>query len=182
MIIGIVIILILIIVFYLLKPSSLGNGTSLAPEPVPIPADQPPEPPKPVDFDKLSSGEQLQYIVDTYFPEIPVEEDTSGAAQQQAQDKAFVASLPVDNTSCSDSFDDCSTWADDGECEINPEFMLYNCPKSCKGCQYSEQDRSRLTRIYNSRPPAHCVYHGQDYPGNFQYMNRLYDYTVAVGF
>ena len=27
---------------------------------------------------------------------------------------------------------DCSDWAQKGECKTNPEWMLPNCPKSCK--------------------------------------------------
>ena len=144
---------------------------------------QDPVQPKPVDFDKLSEGEKLQYIVDTYFTppaedEIKTSTKTAEAAKK-AEDNKFVASLPKDDKTCSNSYTQCSAWADEGECEINPEFMLYACPQSCKACSLNEEQKNKLVQIYNSREPAHCVYHGENYPGVFPYLNLLYDYSRA---
>merc|ERR1712176_921596 len=33
----------------------------------------------------------------------------------------------------------CSYWANDGDCDLNPSFMLYNCQKSCKVCIDQEE-------------------------------------------
>jgi hypothetical protein len=33
---------------------------------------------------------------------------------------------------CSDKYDKCSFWANNGQCEKNPNYMLQNCCKSCK--------------------------------------------------
>ena len=35
---------------------------------------------------------------------------------------------------CRDYDDSCSSWATTGECEINPNYMLHMCKKSCKKC------------------------------------------------
>lgn len=35
---------------------------------------------------------------------------------------------------CTDSDDNCKYWASVGECEKNPNYMLYNCRKSCNTC------------------------------------------------
>ena len=58
--------------------------------------------------------------------------------------------------------------------------MLYNCAKSCKACAYSTEDKNRLDKIYNSRKPKHCVYHGEEYPGEFGQLNKMFDYTVGI--
>jgi len=35
---------------------------------------------------------------------------------------------------CTNTHDLCQFWADHGECEVNPNFMLENCQKSCHSC------------------------------------------------
>jgi|SRR6185437_3477145 len=179
MIILVLIILFLILMIYFLKPSAKENeqnGAKLAPEPLPIKDDQPKN--YEVIWDQLSPGEKAQYIADTYFNLVPKSEEDDKIARENA----YIASLPQDGTSCQDGFDQCPIWADNNECTINPEFMLYNCASSCKACALNADQKNKLDKIYNSRPPVHCVYHGEDYPGEFQYLNRLYDYTVAVGY
>ncbi|KAJ1685313.1 hypothetical protein LUZ63_016703 [Rhynchospora breviuscula] len=48
--------------------------------------------------------------------------------------------LPVDQDECTDEDDNCASWAELGECERNPVFMLGSsdysgaCRKSCKAC------------------------------------------------
>ena len=35
---------------------------------------------------------------------------------------------------CADQNENCDYWADEGECEANPDFMLKFCLKGCKAC------------------------------------------------
>lgn len=35
---------------------------------------------------------------------------------------------------CEDEDSECRSWADRGECRQNPQYMLYNCRKSCETC------------------------------------------------
>lgn len=35
---------------------------------------------------------------------------------------------------CQDSDENCSAWADRGECEANPAWMRPNCARSCRTC------------------------------------------------
>ncbi|CAC5415195.1 unnamed protein product [Mytilus coruscus] len=37
-------------------------------------------------------------------------------------------------TVCTDNRQECSMWAWQDECRLNPEYMLYNCKKSCNAC------------------------------------------------
>jgi hypothetical protein len=123
---------------------------------------------------QMTDGERLQFIVDTYF----TEEDDSAQADQTNKENKYINSLPVDGSSCTDSFDDCAKWAANGDCNINPEYMLYNCPSSCNACSLTPQQKHNITVIYNNRDPPNCANHGKNYPGPFPYLNRLYTYTV----
>jgi hypothetical protein len=87
-------------------------------------------------------------------------------------ENAYINSLPA-SANCPDKFDDCPKWANGGECTINPEYMLYNCAKSCQACALSDQEKENLTKIYNSRDPPVPVYHGEGYPGPLEYMYKL---------
>jgi nitrogen fixation-related uncharacterized protein len=89
-------------------------------------------------------------------------------------ENAFIASLPL-STACNDNYTDCPKWAADGECTINPEYMLYNCAKSCQACALNEQQKYDLVKIYNTRDPAHCVYHDEDYPSTTRFMYQLHN-------
>jgi len=89
-------------------------------------------------------------------------------------ENAFIASLPL-STACNDNFTDCPKWAAAGECVINPEYMLYNCAKSCQACALNEQQKYDLVKIYNTRTPANCVYHGEDYPSTTRFMYELHN-------
>jgi hypothetical protein len=172
--IGIIIILI-IIIFYLFKFRKISSPIIMKKSfPAPIENDKYKD--YEVNWNKLTDGEKGQYIVDTYFTYLPENEQISA---QQEQDDTYINSLPK-NSDCDDVFDECANWADDGECKINPEFMLYKCPKSCEVCSISEQNKNKMTRIYNSRPLEHCVYHGASYPGEFKYLNKMYDYIVNI--
>jgi len=133
------------------------------------------------EWNKLSRGEQLQYITDIYIKMMKAYDSQSNTPEaiQKAADDKFVAQLPQDSN-CTDEYSSCQEWADNGECEINPEFMLYNCKKSCKVCSLTGDEKSELVRIYNSREPAHCVYHGANYPGPSSYMNTLNEYNALA--
>lgn len=96
-------------------------------------------------------------------------------------DDEFIKNLPHDNN-CEDTYRDCELWAKNGECEVNPEYMLFQCPKSCYACKYTDDDKARLDKIYNSRMPDRCIYHAAEYPSEFSFLNKLYDYTLSVGY
>lgn len=89
-------------------------------------------------------------------------------------ENAFIASLPL-STACNDNYTDCPKWAADGECTINPEYMLYNCAKSCQSCALNEQQKYEVVKIYNTRDPSHCVFHGEDYPSTTRFMYQLHN-------
>ena len=46
---------------------------------------------------------------------------------------------PKSRPDCEDKENDCNQWADLGECEANPKYMLTNCPVSCKSCPGDER-------------------------------------------
>ncbi|CAL4108319.1 unnamed protein product, partial [Meganyctiphanes norvegica] len=41
---------------------------------------------------------------------------------------------PINGPGCIDNDDSCQGWADRGECQKNPKFMLPKCPASCNQC------------------------------------------------
>lgn len=124
-------------------------------------------------FDLMTEQEKIDYIFNKYF-------DTEyDLIEKKKKEDEYIASLPV-STNCPDLFSECSKWAANDECIINPEFMLYNCPKSCGSCEYTEDDKYNVTKIYNSRPPLHNVYHGENYPGPFPFLNKMYSYPPAM--
>ena len=43
-------------------------------------------------------------------------------------------SLHIVILECNDEEADCSKWAEVGECQKNPTYMLKSCKKSCKAC------------------------------------------------
>lgn len=125
-------------------------------------------------FGEMTEGEKVQFIIDTYFSQ---RTDDEGAETRTKEDE-YINSLPVSDQGCTDNYDDCALWAANGECTVNPEYMLYNCAKSCKACSLTPQQKHNVTVIYNKREPARCVNHGENYPGNFPYLNRIYDYNL----
>lgn len=134
-------------------------------------------------WDTLTGGEQIQCITDKYFTLFPKDDTSSGTSSGSTRtddEKKFIESLPKDSESCTDNYSECSSWAANGECNINPEYMLYNCAKSCKACSYTPEDKIKLVEIYNKTMPSKCIYRGKPYPGEFQYLNKFYDYDVGV--
>jgi hypothetical protein len=137
-------------------------------------------PPKFKNLTDMTEGEKLQFIVDAYFSNTNTPEDKKAELIKKQDD--YIASLPIDDTSCKDMYDGCPAWAEAGECEINPEFMLYYCGKSCKSCALNEQQKSDLVGIYNSRDLKTCAVHSDHsgYPGPFPYLFELYSYSAPL--
>ena len=44
---------------------------------------------------------------------------------------------------CEDQHERCEFWANEGECDINPNYMLDKCAKSCKECTVSSSERDK---------------------------------------
>jgi len=135
---------------------------------------------QPKSFMQMTEGEKVQWIIDTYFKQDGDEEGEDKAAQT-AEENQFIDSLPADG-SCPDLYNKCAVWAANDECTINPEWMLKNCPGSCQSCALTPQQRDELIRIYNSRPPVHCVYHGKPYPGEDYYLSKLMNYGLRSAY
>ncbi len=107
----------------------------------------------------MNDGEKINFIINTYFQDTDIDDEM--AKKQQTLDNNYISSLPVDG-SCKDDYDSCATWASNGECVINPEYMLYHCAGSCKSCQLTPQQKWNLTVMYNKKPVNNCVYHGKN--------------------
>lgn len=88
---------------------------------------------------------------------------------RKKRENEYIDSLPEDS-GCSDKFSSCKDWAAAGECSVNPEFMLYNCANSCQACKLSPTQKYNLVKIFNSRDPVTCVYHGEPYPDSNNYL------------
>lgn len=120
-------------------------------------------------WSNLTAGEKVQWLADTNFGRY-----TNYHVKKPA-DKIFLESITWSNAGCQDEFQRCKSWADNGECKINPEYMLYFCPKSCNACKLNSHDKYKLVQIWNQNPPSHCVYHGEPYPSNYKQLAQLYD-------
>jgi len=118
----------------------------------------------PEEFDKLSDGERLDYLIEKYFRGISVGDPESMARKNRILENRYLKSLPRDSSTCSDHFKSCTKWAKNGECRINPAFMLYGCSKSCKACKLNPGQKYKVADIHNGRDPKHCVYHAEEYP------------------
>ncbi len=155
--ISLIIVLVVILVYLYISVNKKSTNTTI-----------PSVPASDIDFSKMSDGEQLEYIIRLYFdPTVKniVDEKTI------AEDK-YIESLPK-NSNCSDSFSDCAIWAKSGECTVNPEFMMYNCKKSCQSCAMTPEQLYNYTKIYNSRDAEVCVYRGRTYPDiNMEYIRK----------
>jgi hypothetical protein len=67
-------------------------------------------------------------------------------------------------TGCNDEYKGCKAWADNGECEANPDFMLQNCPNSCRACGLNQEQKGNLVRYYLNEPLKKCIYRAEPYP------------------
>jgi hypothetical protein len=142
------------------------------PEPTPVIAQTNPLVGKAQTWQDLSPDEKLDYLVTRYLDQ----NGTSKVDPRIAKENAYITSLPQ-SSDCTDDYDDCPAWAVSGECDINPEYMLYNCKKSCKSCALNPQQLENVTRIFNTRNPPSCAFHGNPYPGPFNYYFRLLEYA-----
>jgi hypothetical protein len=126
---------------------------------------------RPIKFQSMTQAEKLQYIIDNYFPK-------KKTADESKVDKKRVeiSEITRSDEGCEDNYPECADWAAGGECKINPEYMLYNCPKSCHVCKSSIADKAKLIKAYNSLPLDQCVYHGENYPGEGYFLHTFYDY------
>ena len=106
----------------------------------------------PKNWDDMTDGERMQYVTNLYFPIVaPDESGTKVTVVNQItpEDIDFHQNLPdADNSTCADNYQDCKDWAKNGECEINPEYMLYNCASSCSACSYSIEQKAKLVEIF----------------------------------
>lgn len=123
-------------------------------------------------WEDLSPDEKLDYLVTKYLGYNTGEVENQTKIQNQNQ---YILSLPQSDD-CNDDYADCPSWASNGECDINPEYMLYNCKKSCKSCALNPQQRENISEIFNSRNPPSCVYHGKEYPGPLPEMLKVLNY------
>lgn len=122
-------------------------------------------------WQEMSPDEKIDYLVTRYLNNDHLAEANPKILQQNQ----FIASLPQDGN-CKDDYDGCKSWAANGECDINPEYMLYNCKSSCKSCALTPQQTEKVTAILNSRSPPGCSYHGAPYPGPFNYYYNMLEY------
>lgn len=55
---------------------------------------------------------------------------------------------------CVDSHEKCEEWADGGECDVNPMYMLFSCRSSCKTCDVNDTD---LKKVAEHKRKLHLV-------------------------
>ena len=58
-------------------------------------------------------------------------------------------------TVCSDNNDKCELWAVEGECGINPKFMLRHCQKACKVCSATTKPTPKSTELIPAKGKSH---------------------------
>lgn len=112
--------------------------------------------PRPKYWHTLNQAQKLNWIIEVYYKP-PVDKKTT------KEEEKYLKSLPK-SRKCDDVFTDCAKWASNGDCTINPEFMLYNCPKSCASCKLSPDEKYKASEILNKRENSTCVYYGKPYP------------------
>ena len=59
--------------------------------------------------------------------------------------------------SCRDTHMWCESWAERGECKINPNWMLPNCPKSCHQCKDID-GKFQVIYILNNLKKNICIF------------------------
>jgi hypothetical protein len=168
---------------------TLSSGAANSPSvTVAQPAPKPPVIKDTRSFYQMTDGEKVDFIINYYglndeerADQAAAESSGGGLTTAQTQ---YVQSLPVSNTGCIDNWTDCPTWAENNECQVNPEWMLYECANSCSACSLSNQDKYNLIQVYNSKPPAQCTYRagstGTGYPDRLKYLQDLEKYYDVV--
>jgi hypothetical protein len=122
-------------------------------------------------WQEMSPDEKIDYLVTRYLNN----DYQTSENKKTLENNKYISTLPQ-NSDCKDDYDDCPSWAANGECDINPEYMLYNCKSSCKSCALTPQQMANVTSIMNNRNPPSCVYHGKPYPGPFTYYYNMLEY------
>lgn len=123
--------------------------------------------PRPVYWDTLSPAQKLQWIIEIYYKP-PIKKKTKD------EEEKYLKELPQ-SRNCDNMYSECDKWAANGDCTVNPEFMLYNCPKSCAACELNPDQKYEATRILNKKDPQTCVYYGKPYPDRNRWIwQRVY--------
>jgi hypothetical protein len=68
---------------------------------------------------------------------------TDGNTQECRNDRLACNPFKRGDESCYDSHSSCHEWAKAGECEKNPNYMLFNCPLACEQCTAGCADLNR---------------------------------------
>ena len=116
----------------------------------------------PPNWDEMPDEEKAAYVADFYIDK----------TEEPPLDETYIDKLPRDSE-CENKFAECELWAANGECMINPEYMFYNCQKSCETCALTADEKYNVVEIVNSKSPDGCVYHGESYPDPFAKMLDL---------
>lgn len=84
------------------------------------------------------------------------------------------------NDPCKDDNVQCSFWASEGECKINPNYMLQNCAKSCKECEaFLDPEDHDVLDMLNKRSDLN-VEQERSYGRNKMEMKKTYDYSSRI--
>lgn len=74
----------------------------------------------------------------------------------------------VDVSVCVDTNPSCSDWAKRGECQINPNYMLINCPVSCNTCDRILRGQTTKTPQPTPQPTPQSTIYEMEPPINNQ--------------
>jgi ShK domain-like len=64
--------------------------------------------------------------------------DSSNDIDNEDDVERYLSEEDEIESNCQDNHESCSSWAKVGECEVNPNYMLVNCAKSCGSCEKLE--------------------------------------------
>jgi hypothetical protein len=81
----------------------------------------------------------LSIIIQDMLKNEQLDKCISGASQAASQ-----SASPVEK--CVDKNNFCGDWASKGECNKNPNYMLYNCPVSCNSCDKIAQSTDKIAQ------------------------------------
>lgn len=114
------------------------------------------------EFNKLDNNTQINYLYYKYFKTDDEDKKQYFDIIKKRDENLFIESLPYgDNCSNKENDEKCKKWAENGECVINPSMMLYDCEKSCRACNLSNDNKQKIIKIIESRSPLGCVYHDE---------------------
>eukprot|EP00038_Savillea_parva_P017543 m.20713 g.20713 ORF g.20713 m.20713 type:complete len:394 (+) comp3821_c0_seq1:35-1216(+) len=84
-----------------------------------------------------STGSSGLGAFDQWYTELDGVIETADNAVKQKVREPFVVDGKLIDTACEDKNANCSWWAEIGECQRNPGFLIYECPSSCNICRHS---------------------------------------------